>query len=219
MTQPSLSPRAARTRSALLSAGMELLVERPVDAIAIDEFVATARVAKGSFFNHFADKRQFAIAIAKEIRLDVETWVGQINADIPDPLERLSGGMIAAAAYALANPERTAVLARSLNGTSLDSHPINAGLLQDLRGGLAAGLIELPSEQAGILYWLGACQSLMGNIIESAANRPAAEQLLANMLQLALRGLSAPASCIAKLTDQVAIQARFAMAPHTIAND
>ena len=55
MASASIHPRAARTRAALLAAGFDLLVERPIDAIPIDDVVARAGVAKGSFFNHFAD--------------------------------------------------------------------------------------------------------------------------------------------------------------------
>jgi len=188
---------------------MELLVDRPVDAIAIDEFVASARVAKGSFFNHFRDKRQFANAIAREIRIEIEQWVGTINSGIADPLERLAGGMIAAAAYALARPQRTVVLARSFNGLSLGDHPINAGLLRDLRDAAVAGQICIPSEQAGVLYWLGSCQTLMGGIVESAADREAGQGLLIDMLQLGLRGLGANPAQIAATAGAATVKSRF----------
>ena len=52
-SQLNPSPRAARTRAALIAAGFDLLVERSIDAIPIDDLVAKAGVAKGSFFNHF----------------------------------------------------------------------------------------------------------------------------------------------------------------------
>ena len=209
MDQLLLSPRAARTRSALLAAGMDLLVKRPVDAIAIDEFVSAAGVAKGSFFNHFADKQQFAHAIARNIRVEVEGWVGRLNAGVPDPLERLAGGMVAAAAYALVHPQRTIVLARSLNGTSHDDHPLNAGLLQDLRDALATGSIDIPTEQIGVLYWLGACQAMMANIVERGADEAAASQVLIDMLKVALRGLAAPPSRIIGLVDRGVILGKF----------
>jgi AcrR family transcriptional regulator len=188
---------------------MELLVERPVDAISIDEFVAAAGVAKGSFFNHFGDKRQLASAIASGIRIEVEQWVGQVNAGVADPLERLAGGMVAAASYALANPQRTAVLARSFNGMSLDDHPINAGLLHDLRDARAAGAIDIPSEQAGVLYWLGVCQIVMGNIVESEADEASARRLLIDMLYMSLRGLGAPASRIAAIAKPESVVGKF----------
>ena len=68
MTSEALSPRAARTRTALLEAGLDLLADRPIDAIAIDELVAAAGVAKGSFFNHFGDKYGFANAIGEAMQ-------------------------------------------------------------------------------------------------------------------------------------------------------
>ena len=43
-----LSPRAARTRTALVAAGFDLLAAKPIDALTIDEVVAAAGVAKGA---------------------------------------------------------------------------------------------------------------------------------------------------------------------------
>ena len=211
MGQILLSPRAARTRSALLSAGMELLVGRPVDAISIDEFVGAAGVAKGSFFNHFVDKQQFAHAIAMQIRVELEDWVGRLNAGVPDPLERLAGGVVAAAAYALVNPQRTIVLARFLNGTSHDDHPLNAGLLQDLRDARATGSIDIPTEQIGVLFWLGTCQSMMANIVESGADEAAAKRLSIDMLKVALRGFAASPAKIAAIVEAGAIDDKFGL--------
>ena len=111
--QPVLSPRAARTRAALISAGFDLLAEKPIDAIPIDEVVAKAAVAKGSFFNHFADKQAFAEAIATEVRLELEDQIARANNGIADPIERIAGGMRVGAEFALSNPKRTAVLLRS----------------------------------------------------------------------------------------------------------
>ncbi|MCC5611611.1 TetR/AcrR family transcriptional regulator [Nostoc sp. CHAB 5834] len=209
--EPVLSPRAARTRSALISAGVELLVHKPIDAISIDELVAAAGVAKGSFFNHFEDKRYFARALTKEIRIEVEQLVGRLNSGVTDPLERLAGGMIAAAAYALAQPRRTAVLARSFDGLSLEGHPINAQLLQDLREASDAQLIAIPSEKAGVQYWLGVCQNLMGNIVEGGPDDAVAHNLLTDMLQMGLRGLAASPMAIEQLSEANVLQNKRAI--------
>lgn len=201
MTEPTLSPRAARTRSALLAAGLDLLAERPVDAIAIDEVVAAAGVAKGSFFNHFEDKHDFAGAISRAIRADVEALVGRTNRGIADPLERLAGGMTAAAAFALAQPKRAAVLARSSSGTVVEDHPLNRGLLEDMRAALADGLVSPEGGRAGVLYWLGCCQIVMASSVVQRASVDHAAGFVADMLALGLRGLGAPASALARIAD------------------
>ena len=57
-------PRRDRTRDALLNAGRSLFAHRDVDGVSVDEIVEAAAVAKGSFYNHFADKDVFAREIA-----------------------------------------------------------------------------------------------------------------------------------------------------------
>lgn len=124
-SQTDLSPRATRTRAALISAGLDLLVDRPIDAIPIDDIVAAAGVAKGSFFNHFADKQDFAVAIATEVRVELEHLVAEANRSISDPVERIAGGMRAGLEFAIKQPKRSMALLRSLGSPTMREHPLN----------------------------------------------------------------------------------------------
>ncbi len=188
---PTLSPRAARTRSALIAAGFELLAEKPIDAIPIDEVVARAGVAKGSFFNHFSDKPAFASAIGDEVRLELEGRISAANAEVADPLLRIAGGMRTGAVFALAEPKRTIVLLRSHASSTLSSHPLNRGLVHDLAVALGAGLVREEARDGGVLYWLGLCQILMANLVEQRPGNDAARTALHAMLVLGLTGLGA----------------------------
>jgi AcrR family transcriptional regulator len=188
---PALSPRAARTRSALIAAGFELLAEKPIDAIPIDEVVVRAGVAKGSFFNHFQDKAAFAVAIADEVRRELEGHITAANAAEPDPLVRLAGGMRVGAAFALAEPKRAIVLLRSNASSTLTSHPLNRGLAGDIAAALAAGLVREEARAGGVLYWLGLCQATLANLIEDRPGPDAARERLRAMLILGLAGLGA----------------------------
>lgn len=188
---PALSPRAARTRSALIAAGFELLAEKPIDAIPIDEVVARAGVAKGSFFNHFADKPAFASAIAEEVRRELEGRIAAANAAVTDPLTRIAGGMAVGAAFALAEPKRTIVLLRSNASSTLSSHPLNRGLLDDMEAALATGQVREEARAGGVLYWLGLCQVLIANLIEERPALDVARERLGTMVLLGLTGLGA----------------------------
>jgi AcrR family transcriptional regulator len=187
----SPSPRAARTRNALIAAGFELLAEKPIDAIPIDEVVARAGVAKGSFFNHFFDKPAFASAIAEDVRLELEHRITAANSGIADPLARIAGGMRVGAAFALAEPKRTVVLLRSNASSTLRSHPLNRGLVEDIEAALAAGLVREEARAGGVLYWLGLCQIMLANLIEERPGIEAAREALAAMLVMGLTGLGA----------------------------
>ena len=191
LSPPTLSLRAARTRSALIAAGFELLAEKPIDAIPIDEVVARAGVAKGSFFNHFADKPAFAAAIAEEVRLELEARITAANADVVDPLARIARGMRTGAVFALAEPKRTIVLLRSHASSTLNSHSLNRGLVGDMAAAIAAGVVREEARESGVLYWLGLCQVLMANLVEQQPGADAARAALGAMLVLGLTGLGA----------------------------
>jgi AcrR family transcriptional regulator len=189
MASASIHPRAARTRAALLAAGFDLLVERPIDAIPIDDVVARAGVAKGSFFNHFADKRAFAEAIATDVRLEVEALITRANAGVADPVERIAGGMLVGARFAISQPKRTMVLLRSQATSTSPAHPLNRGLRDDMAAACAQGLLRPQARNSGVLYWLGLCQILMVSLMEE---RPAEADLatrVAEMIVLGLTGL------------------------------
>lgn len=193
-SRPHLSSRATRTRAALIGAGLDLMVERPIDAIPIDDFVARAGVAKGSFFNHFLDKQAFADAVASEVRLELEAQVALANSDIVDPVERIAGGMRVAAEYALNHPKRTAVLLRSQDSSTARDHPLNKGLKEDIDAACKLGLLREEAAASGLLYWLGLCQVLMINLVERMPSRSEAKERLADMMVLGLTGLGIPAA-------------------------
>ena len=198
-----LSPRAARTRTALISAGFDLLAIKPIDAIAIDEVVAAANVAKGSFFNHFTNKQAFADAIATEVRLEVEQQVTLANTHVDDPVERIARGMCVGAEFALHHPKRTTVLFRSHANSTARAHPLNKGLVADVEAACALGLLRQEAKETGVLYWLGLCQILMTNLIERQLPQAAYEQRLNDMLALGLAGLGVASENCQKIMERL----------------
>lgn len=180
-----------------------------MDAIAIDDVVAAAGVAKGSFFNHFADKSAFARTIAEGIRREVELRVTAVNADVADPLERLAGGMIAAAGFALTERKRTMVLAEAGRGMIDMAHPLNDGVRRDIADAAAARLIRSDAAETGGLFWLGSCHVTAGMVAQQQLDRFATLALLADMLALALRGLGVDARRIARLTQSARLDERL----------
>lgn len=181
--------RRRRTRQALLRAGEVLLADRPVDAIAVDEIVRQAGVAKGSFFNHFSDKRELARAVAAEVRLRMEQRVGTVNAGRSDPEERLVRGVCAFVAYALARPDEARAMLRSQDRPAPPDHPLNAGLRADLEAGLEAGRFRAPGLDPAILLVSGACQILMSSVLDGPRDAARDAGLVTGTLTLVLTGL------------------------------
>jgi len=197
--------RTGRTRAALLAAGLDLMVDRPIDAIAIDEVVARAGVAKGSFFNHFVDKHGFASAVAATVRLEVEAEVARANAGVADPVARIAGGMAVAARLALEEPRRMTVLLRAQEPTTSQTHPLNRGLKGDVEAALAAGLLRPEARETGVTYWLGLCLVVIAHVVTTRPSREQAARHLAEMLLLGLTGLGVPADRAAQIAREVRI--------------
>jgi AcrR family transcriptional regulator len=208
MTRPATDspsrPRASRTRDALLQAGLRLFAEKPVDAIPIDEIVAAAGVAKGSFFNHFADKKAFAAALAAQIRAEIESEVEAANRTLADPIARLAGGMRVAATFALFNRVRTRVLLRANEGPNDARHPLNAGVSRDVMAAVTSGSAGPYAADWGVLYWLGLCQALMTDIARRDLAAPEAARALSAMLAMGLIGIGADPRSAQALADREA---------------
>ncbi len=194
--------RAERTRRSMLDAGINLLVDRPIDAIPVDDVIAKAGVAKGSFFNHFVDKQGFSKAIYEEIRGRLEERIGAANHDVDNPLLRLSGGMRIAVEFALDERKSCIAMLRSAGGSTSESHPLNLGIQADLKACIDANLVDERSGKIGLLFWLGLCQAMMTDVIERKLSTQAASEQLYEMLLLGLTGLGVNQ----KLIDHTAIE-------------
>lgn len=196
--------RAERTRCALVVAGLDLLVARPIDAIPINDIVAAAGVAKGSFFNHFADKQAFGAAVAGFVRAGLEKRVDAVNAGVENPVERLANGMAVAANFAFVDRSKTIVMLRGMTNATVAANPLNHGVEADMARCVAAGFTRQEARSSGVLYWLGLCQILMINIVEANFLHPAMIERLQDMLLLGLCGLGVEPEIAADIAARLA---------------
>jgi AcrR family transcriptional regulator len=58
----STDPRAERVRVALIQAGFDVLMERPIGDIAVPDIVARAQVSRPVFYRHFTDRDDLVVA-------------------------------------------------------------------------------------------------------------------------------------------------------------
>jgi AcrR family transcriptional regulator len=183
------APRRRRTRAALLAAGLDLLSERPIDALAIDEITARAGVAKGSFFNHFADKAAFERAVSSEIRAQVEQTVTLANRGVEDPARRVARAVCGFVQFALAEGRAAGVMSRAHAAAGGPGHPLNAGARADLARGAAEGRFKLGDLDAAVAFLVGVAQSLIVTVATSRPDPDKARRLASEVLAMTLLGL------------------------------
>jgi len=206
MTARRASPRAERTRTALMAAGRRLLSQRPIDAVTVDDIVQAAEVGKGSFYNHFADRDALARAIAAQIRASIESAVARANADVEDPARRMARAICTYLRHALDEPEPAGVLVHIHTGHRSLTAPLNRGLVEDIETGLASGRFDIATVESGVLYVLGVTQLALVRIVQEP-NPAFAISLSQQMCALVLKGLGLPGP----EADQIAAQASDAI--------
>lgn len=85
-------------RAELLSAAMRLIEERGVEAVAVDDIVGAAGVAKGTFYLHFKTKSEIVEAVATlaldELATRVSEALDAAPEDAPDELRAVTSALL-----------------------------------------------------------------------------------------------------------------------------
>ena len=178
--------RRARTRAALLEAGRALYALRGLDAVSVDEIVAAADVAKGSFYNHFRDKDGFAREIAAGVRRQAERAVEAANAGVTDPDQRVARALCVFIRFAIDHRDSAQVLWRLNSGATMADAPINRGLRGEVERGIASGCFRQIDVETGVLLIMGTVVISMRHALEErSTTAPAtlAQRMAAGMLR------------------------------------
>ncbi|MFT3811603.1 MAG: helix-turn-helix domain-containing protein [Micropepsaceae bacterium] len=183
--------RRTRNRDAILSAAEALFGERGIEAVSIDEIALAADLAKGTVYNHFADKDALAAEIAAQTRADGEARVTEVNAGVADPVRRTIRGMLVFARFAWERPERARAMMR-LNASAADPDaPINAGVRADVELGLSNDAFRGDAASATLLV-LGTAYTLITYIAGAGLARDGAMALGRDVTARVLSGLGVP---------------------------
>ena len=106
--------RRARTRKRLLDAAYRLFASHGYDAPTIDDVVAEAHVARGSFYNHFETRDALFNAVADDIATDINSIIKPKLAGIADPAVRTSMALRIFVHLAVVHEARGWILLRTM---------------------------------------------------------------------------------------------------------
>lgn len=188
--------RRERMRRKLLSAAMRVFAEKGIDAPLIDDFIASAGVSRGTFYNYFKTTQELLDAVTSELSDSILTSIEKVVIPIEDPLERLATGCLLYLHIGVDVPSwgvfvmRTGFRSRSI-GKMVDVY-----LTRDLELARQAGKLDYPSLRAARdLVFSSLSQAIM-TVIDGTAPREHLRQVLA----LGLRGLGATLSKATKMS-------------------
>ncbi|NLG54044.1 MAG: TetR/AcrR family transcriptional regulator [Rhodococcus sp.] len=80
-------------RRALIDAGMTLAEDGGVAALSVSAVTTTAGMAKGSFYQHFPDRRSYIIELHRSYHDQLAEVVAQVISEFDPGIERLRAGL------------------------------------------------------------------------------------------------------------------------------
>ncbi|HEY0682324.1 MAG TPA: TetR/AcrR family transcriptional regulator [Steroidobacter sp.] len=200
---PKMDRRWERTRAALLSAGRTLFASRDVEGVTVDQIVATAEVAKGSFYNHFVDKDVFAREIASSVRRQAEQAVNEANADVTDPAAHLARALCVFMRFAIEHRESAQVLWRLNSGATMVDAPINRNLRNNVQQGITQQRFKHVDLEVAVLLVMGTIVISLRHALEERLVTPHID-IARGMAAGLLRSLGVPAAQADRLACEAA---------------
>jgi AcrR family transcriptional regulator len=196
--------RRDRTRKALMDAGRTLFAARHVDGVSVDEIVAAAEVAKGSFYNHFADKDVFAREIAAMVRRQAEQAVIEANINVTDPAAHLARALCVFVRFAMEHRDSAQVLWRLNSGATMVDAPINRGLRDNVLAGIKQGRFKHADIEVAVLLVIGVIVVALRHALEERLVTPP-KKIADSMAAGLLRSLGVPAAQASQLSKAAAV--------------
>jgi AcrR family transcriptional regulator len=179
--------RRTANRRVLMDAAEGLFGLRGFANVSIDEITARAGVAKGTFYNHFADKADIAKHIALEIRTGLRDRIGEMKSTSTDPARHLAIAMSLFLHLALEQPNRALILVSLINDPTDVNSPMNAPVRLTLHSGKASGRFRLASIEASLIMVIGMVSAGIRNLIEQPTRAPSSR--ITDLVVHALRSL------------------------------
>jgi AcrR family transcriptional regulator len=159
-------PRGARrrreTRSRLLEAALELMAEKGMEGVAINEITEAADVGFGSFYNHFESKEAIYAALVDSVFEEFADALDGLVKDISDPAEVIS----VCVRHTLLRARREPIWGQFLIREGFSVRALHRGLgtrlLRDLQKGIAAKRFSVADPLMSFL-------SVSGTVLSSIA--------------------------------------------------
>lgn len=79
-----------RTRSSLIESAYRVFARKEMDAVTVDDIIAEAGVARGTFYNYFQTREDVLRAVAASLSDEMNQKIWAQYAKVSDPAERMA---------------------------------------------------------------------------------------------------------------------------------
>jgi AcrR family transcriptional regulator len=166
-----------RTRSSLIAAAYRVFAHKEADAVTIDEIIAEAAVARGTFYNYFQTREEVLTAVAAALSDEMNHSLWAQSAEVEDPAERMAIAIRQFLHQAIRDATWGWVIVRFGLVAAPLSETIKMGVTTDLEAGMRLGRFQVDNKQAAIDLILGTGLMAMRTILGGHSEQDYPEQI------------------------------------------
>lgn len=179
--------RREQTRRRLLASAMQVFAQKGPDAVVIDDFIAAAGVARGTFYNYFSTTQELLDAVTSELSDSVLAEIDKVVVQIDDPLQRLATGCLLYMHLGVDQPDWGGFVMRTGFRSQAIGTLVDVYMPRDLELARRASELSYPSLRAARDLMFSCVSQAILTVISGQAPR----EHLRQMLALGLRGVGA----------------------------
>lgn len=180
--------RREATRLRLIESALTVLAEKGPDTAAIEDFIAAAKVSRGTFYNYFRTTTELLQAVAGSMSDEILQVVDPVVQQFTDPVARFSAGSRLYMQTAMRYPMWGAFITRVGTRVAARGQLIDVYLNRDLQDAMAMKRLKLDNV-------LVARDVVLGTIffgIETMLTEPTHDHHPEHMMRCVLRGFGLP---------------------------
>lgn len=166
-----------RTRAKLIESAYRVFARKAADAVTIDDIIAEAAVARGTFYNYFQTREDVLKAVAGNLSDEINQKIWVQYAEISDPAERLAIAIRQFLRQAIRDSTWGWVIVRIGLVAAPLSETMERGMMTDLEAGIRLNRFQVDSLQAASDLVLGTGLMAIHSILEGRAEPDYPEQI------------------------------------------
>jgi AcrR family transcriptional regulator len=185
-----------RTRAALIEATYQVVAQKVAESVTIDDIIATAGVARGTFYNYFQSRDEALLALAIALRDGMQQRMSRQPMELDDPAERLAIAVRQLLHRAIQDPTWGWVVFRIGLAINPFSELMEQGMFSNLETGKHLNRLQIDDVQAALTLTRGTGWMALRNIL-SKKTAPDYPEQIAKIILKSLGIADAEADAIA----------------------
>ncbi|WP_144139374.1 TetR/AcrR family transcriptional regulator [Paraburkholderia sp. BCC1884] len=175
--------RREKTRNRLIESALGVFAEKGPDAPLIDDFIAAAGVARGTFYNYFRTTAELLSAVAGESSDEVLAVIDPLVREIDDPAQRVAVGSRLYMRMAFRYPLWGAFITRLGTKRGSRGRLLDEYLTRDLKLAIEQGRFHVADVVVARDITLGSIRYGIETLLSEAAPADYTEQSMYALLQ------------------------------------